>query len=861
MFMSEEMLQLLGYKLEEVVGKDYLDTFVPEDQRERLNEIFDMLGKSRTQVFDENILIAKDGRELLVKWQWWSVFSKKSEFDFYFGVGSDITGFIRSEETAQENDTPFPMLAENAMDIVWTVDIDLRFTYISHSITELLGYSVKEILGYPLEKILTPASLKVVKKTLSEELIFEFNDKKGSYKTRSLELELRHRDGFTLLTENKMKFLHDVNGRPAGILIITRDINERRRKEEELRDKIIQTLFDGAPNPIFVADEAGRYVDANRAGLAFLECDKESLQVKDVKDFTPTFLKDANCVEDFSLLLKGRTFESDFCVNGVTKTLLLSVVPFHLSGRSILFWIGQDITSRKQAEGALRESEEKYRLLIEYQTDLVVKMDAKGRFLFVSPSYCKLFGKKEKDLIGESFLNLVCKEDRTETAKAMKRLQTPPHTCFIEHRVFIRDKQRYIAWQLKGIKGERGNVDTIVGGGRDISKRKKAEEEKENIQAQLLQAQKMEAIGTLAGGIAHDFNNLITVIKGHSELLMRKIAPEEGSLREHVEEVGKAASSAAMLTSQLLTFSRRHMCQPILMDINSLIEDLEKMTRRLIGEDIRLKTVIGEDAGFVRADPTQITQIIMNLAVNARDSMPEGGDLMIRTEALTLKGKQQKIDSGRRNNQFVCLSVQDTGTGIDAETLPHIFEPFFTTKRPGEGTGLGLSVVYGIIKQHGGWIEVESEVGKGTVFKVYLPRIPLKKGPKARNGTTIVKGRGERILLIEDERAVRRYINEALQENGYEIIDAATAKEAIDIFEREGGNFDLILSDVVLPEINGINLVEQFLHLKPALKVLLTSGYMDRKSQWPVIKERGYTFLQKPFDQADLFKAVRKALS
>ncbi|MGA1796768.1 MAG: PAS domain-containing protein, partial [bacterium] len=492
MFMSEEMLQLLGYNLEEVVGKDYVNTFVPEDHRERLNEIFDKLGRSRSQVFDENILITKDGRELLVKWQWWSVFSKKSEFDFYFGVGSDITGFIRSEAVARGHDTPFPMLAENAMDIVWTVDIDLRFTYISHSITERLGYSVKEMLGYPLERVLTPASLKVVKKALSEELIFEFNDKRGSYKTRSLELELRHRDGFTLLTENTLKFLHDANRRPIGILIVTRDIKERRRKEEALRDKIIQMLFNGAPNPIFVTDESGRYLDANRAGLAFLECDKESLQVKGIKDFTPSFLKEATCAGDTSSLLRGRTFESDFRVNGDTKTLLLSVVPFNPSDRAILFWIGQDITSRKQAEEALRESEEKYRLLIEYQTDLVVKMDAKGRFLFVSPSYCRLFAKKEKDLLGESFLNLVCKEDRAETAKAMKRLNTPPHTCFIEHRVLIRDKQRYIAWHLKGIKGERGKVKTIVGGGRDISKRKKAEEEKESIQAQLLQAQKME---------------------------------------------------------------------------------------------------------------------------------------------------------------------------------------------------------------------------------------------------------------------------------------------------------------------------------------------------------------------------------
>jgi CheY-like chemotaxis protein len=370
----------------------------------------------------------------------------------------------------------------------------------------------------------------------------------------------------------------------------------------------------------------------------------------------------------------------------------------------------------------------------------------------------------------------------------------------------------------------------------------------------------MEAVGTLAGGIAHDFNNLITVIKGHCELIIRKIA-KDNPLNDNLEEVLQAASSASMLTSQLLAFSRRQMFQLVSMDINSLIIDLKKMISRLIGEDISLKTKLDQCPTFVKADPTQITQVIMNLSLNARDSMSNGGDLIIRTENVTLKGNKEKSVPESQIGKFVCLTIQDTGIGMEEQTLQHIFEPFFTTKGPGEGTGLGLSVVYGIIKQHKGWIDVHSEEGKGTTFKIYLPAFPLVKNTKNKRNISIPKGKGERILLVEDESAVRKYVKEALEENGYWIFDASMAKEALDIFEKEGGNFDLVLSDVVLPEINGLHLIELLMLRKPDLKVLLTSGYMDKKSQWPVIKEKGFPFLQKPYNLDDLFKAVKQILA
>ena len=857
MFMSDELLQLLGYGLEEVIGKDYFSTFVPKNQRNRLIPVFEMLRNSHDQIFDENILLTRDGKELFVKWQWWSVFDSDNHFDFFFGVGSDITEFIRSEENLKKREAHYRVLAENVNDVIWTVDIDLRFTYISPSINNLLGYSVQDVLGYPLEKILTPASWEMVKDVFSEELTIKYKESKDLYQIRTLELEFRNQMGFIVPTENRMEFIHDENGHPVGILIVTRDIYDLKQKEEDLRDKVLQTLFDGAPNPIFVTDEIGRYLDANLAGLDFLGCDKKSLIGKEVKDFSPDISeKQKNKKNPFRV---DATFENDYFVNGIPKTLLLSVVPITLSDKTILFWIGQDITKRKHAEEALKEGEEKYRLLIENQTDLVVKMDAVGRFLFVSPSYCRLFGKTEKDLIGKSFLTFIHKEDRKTTAKALEKVAHQPYTCFIEHRVLIKSKLRWLAWSYKGLCDQEGNVDTIVGGGRDITKRKKAEQEKEHMQAQLLQAQKMEAVGNLAGGIAHDFNNLITVIKGHSELVTKKM-DKENPFHDNLQEVIKAAKSASSLTSQLLAFSRRQMLQPMPLDLSAMVKDTEKMISRLIGEDICLKTITDPFPAFVKADPTQMTQVIINLTVNALDSMPNGGELIISTQNLTLNGKQRKITSEGGDERFVCLTVQDTGHGIDRQTLQHIFEPFFTTKAPTKGTGLGLSVVYGIIKQHKGWIDVQSKKGRGTTFKIYLPATPLVKLAESEKQGSIYECNGERILIVEDEGAVRKYVKEALLENGYPICEASSAKEALYIFDRENGEFDLVISDVVLPEINGINLVELLLMRKPDLKVLLTSGYMDHKSQWPIIKERGFRFLQKPFELNDLYKAVREAL-
>jgi signal transduction histidine kinase/CheY-like chemotaxis protein len=418
-----------------------------------------------------------------------------------------------------------------------------------------------------------------------------------------------------------------------------------------------------------------------------------------------------------------------------------------------------------------------------------------------------------------------------------------------------------VAWATKAVLDEGNNVIAIVSSGRDITELKMAEEEKERLQAQLLQVQKMEAIGILAGGVAHDFNNILQTIQGYTDLAMMKL-DEADPLYRDLKQIDLSAGRAANLTRQLLLFSRRQPMEFIPLSLNNTVENLLKMLHRLIGEDITINTELDSELWTVQADAGTLEQVIMNLTINARDAMPEGGTLTIKTENMHVDEDYCKTYTYARPGRFVCISVQDTGSGMDKEIIDSIFEPFFTTKGPGKGTGMGLSVVYGIVKQHEGWVNVYSEPGQGSTLKIYLPASSLKVEEETEETISLeeLQGNGERILLVEDEEEVREFTTMVLGENGYVVCEAASAEEALDIFDKEAGNFDLIFSDVVLPGKSGIQLVDQLISHKPEIRILLSSGYTDHKSQWPVIRERGFRFLQKPYGLTDLLRAIREAI-
>jgi signal transduction histidine kinase/CheY-like chemotaxis protein len=403
-------------------------------------------------------------------------------------------------------------------------------------------------------------------------------------------------------------------------------------------------------------------------------------------------------------------------------------------------------------------------------------------------------------------------------------------------------------------------VNGIVLNIRDITERKRAEEEKAVLHAQLIQSQKMESVGRLAGGVAHDFNNVLTVILGFAEFGIDDLR-EGDPLRENLEEIRSASERAAAITRQLLAFSRKQVLQPIALDLNAVATGLEKMLRRLLGEDIELAQVLGPDLGIVTADRVQIEQVIVNLAINARDAMPQGGKLTIETANVELDEEYAVLHASVKPGPYVLLAVSDTGHGMDEATMTRIFEPFFTTKEVGKGTGLGLSTVYGIVKQSGGNIWVYSEPGKGTTFKIYLPcdrsAVAAGSAPAARK--IPIRG-GETILIVEDEEALRGLAERSLKRAGFHVLTAADGEQALLLCEKHPKPIHLLLTDVVMPRMSGRVLAERLTTVRPAMKVLFMSGYTDNAIVHHGILVPGTQFIAKPFGVVALAAKVREVL-
>lgn len=514
--------------------------------------------------------------------------------------------------------------------------------------------------------------------------------------------------------------------------------------------------------------------------------------------------------------------------------------------------IMSDITELEQTEELLKKSEEKYRSLVENLNDVIFTIDTEGYIIYISPVATNVFGYTPDEFIGKQFSQFVYPQDLPDLMSEFEQIMKGKLEPYEFRMLHKSSKIHYVRTSSRPVL-ENGQLTGMTGILTDITSQKQLEE-------QFHQAQKMEAIGRLAGGVAHDFNNLLQIITGYGEFVLSQLDKSD-PMRIYIEEIKKAGEQASLLTRQLLAFSRTQMLKPQLLSIRDLVNNIGKMIRRLIGEDIELVTILPLDIIPVKADPGQIEQIIMNLAVNARDAMPEGGKLTIKTENVTIDETQSQLIPESQPGSYVCLSVSDTGTGMSKEVIQRIFEPFFSTKGT-MGTGLGLSVVYGIVRQHDGWINVYSELEQGSVFKIYLPAISKKSKVEVKEEPSLLglSGSGEQILMVEDEHRVREFVARLLQENGYVVFKASNAVEAMGIFMREDTNIQLVLSDVVLTDLNGLQLVDQLLTINPNLRVLFSSGYADQRSQWQSIHDKGYHFIQKPYAIADLLGTIKEII-
>ena len=516
---------------------------------------------------------------------------------------------------------------------------------------------------------------------------------------------------------------------------------------------------------------------------------------------------------------------------------------------------------RRRAAEALREIEERFRQVYDEAPVGYHEVDKEGRVIRVNRRELEMLGYTEQELLGHPVWKFVVEEEMTRQVIMAK---IAGDVSF--HETFERTYRRKDGTTLpvliedRVISDEKGRITGIRSMIEDITERRRAEEALRKSEEQLRQWQRVEAIGRLAGGVAHDFNNLLMTIKGCSELLLGELDSGD-SRREEVEEIRKAAERATALTRQLLAFGRRQVLQPQVLDLNEVVANMDRMLQRLIGEDIQLLTVLDPELWPVKVDPGQIEQVIMNLAVNARDAMRGGGKLTIETANLVLDENYARRHVSVKPGPCVMLAVTDNGCGMDKETQSHLFEPFFTTKAKGEGTGLGLSTVYGIVKQSGGNIWAYSESGLGTTFKIYLPRVEeTVKRYKPKLAPTVAPGGSETILLVEDEEAVRAIVSKILQNKGYTVLEAHHGHEALRICKDHQGPIHLMVTDVIMPHMSGSELAERLTSLRPELRVLFMSGYPDNAIVHHGVLGAGTSFLQKPFTLSALEGKVRDLL-
>jgi PAS domain S-box-containing protein len=625
-------------------------------------------------------------------------------------------------------------------------------------------------------------------------------------------------------------------------------------------EKRYRNIFENAMEGIFQATVDGKYLSVNPAFARMCGFGSPEQMIDEITDIARQLYLDARDRSRIKRLYRHpgvvRGFETRFRrKDGGVIWVSITARSVKDESGNVLYYEGtiEHITDRKRAEEALRESEERYRQLFEMESDAILLLDnATGAILEVNASACGLYGYTREEMLRMKNTDLSAEPEETAAATRQRRPRVPIRY----HRkkdgtVFpVEITARHFNWH-----GREVHVAAI----RDISFRMEVEEEKRRLQAQLLQAQKMEAIGTLAGGLAHDFNNLLQAVQGYAELVLLRQKEKEPRVRE-LYEIVRAAKRGAELTRQLLTFSRKVESKLQPMELNRRVEQVKELLARTIPKMIEIELRLADDLKMINADSTQIEQVLMNLAVNAKDAMPEGGRLFIETRNVRLDKGYCDTHLGARPGDYALLMVSDTGDGMDQETLEHIFEPFFTTKGVGRGTGLGLAMVYGIVKSHNGYITCYSEVGHGTTFKIYLPTVEETPEMPRDREEPLPEGGTETILLVDDEESVRQLGTEMLETVGYRVLVASDGEEAMGLYTRGMGDIHLVILDLIMPGMGGKSCLEALLRLNPLVKVLIASGYSVDGRLEETLRSGACGFIGKPYELRDLLTRVREIL-
>ncbi|NPU98309.1 MAG: response regulator [Candidatus Omnitrophica bacterium] len=645
-----------------------------------------------------------------------------------------------------------------------------------------------------------------------------------------------------------------------SVLIATINALLRMKQAEEKMTRLArqwQSTFDAVKDAIFILDADQRVVRTNQAADKLFQRPVDAMTGRHCWEIVHGTTEP---IPECPLLRVRQSLQRE------TRELRMGEFWFEVTVDPILdaenrltgvVHIMSDITERKQAEERIRQSEESYRNIFQNaQVGLFRTRISDGKILESNDQLARMFGYNNRE---EFIAEYATWKNYVDPGTRERMLEQIHQNGFIENfeaRFYRKDRSIFWARYSARLYPEQGWIEGVA---QDITEHKRVEEERAKLQEQLQQAQKLESIGRLAGGVAHDFNNMLSVVLGYGEIILGDLHQED-PLRDKVQEMVNAGQRAKALTSQLLAFSRKQTLQPQVLDLNNQIRNIEKMLRRLLAEDIELSLILAKDLPWVLFDPGQLDQVIINLAVNARDAMPKGGRLLIETSVVDLDEAYAAAHHEINPGKYVMLAFTDTGYGMDKETSSRVFEPFFTTKEKGKGTGLGLSTVYGIVKQSGGHIWVYSEPDKGTTFKIYFP--PTEEKPKAQEEIVIPQAlsSGGHILVVEDDMSVRNLVKILLSSLGYTVTIAANGDEALRLVEKKGVKPDLVITDVVMPKMSGKELIDRLRKTYPLLKALFISGYTDNAIAHHGVLDPGTPFIQKPFTIHDLSRKVREML-